>query len=45
MQRNESLYYTHKKYYLIWSRPFFKNIAQQLAAVMSGAGNFCALSG
>ena len=43
---NESLYYTHKKYYFIWSRLFFKNECATISSsYLSGVGNFCTLSG
>ena len=43
---NKSLYYTHKKYYLIWSRLFFKNDYMTISSsYLNGVGNFCALSG
>ena len=42
---NKSLYYTHKKYYLIWSRLFFKNNYMTISSsYLNGVGNFCALS-
>ena len=43
---NESLYYIHKKYYLIWRRQFFKNNCAKISSsYLSGVDNFCTLSG
>ena len=41
---NKSLYYAHKKYYIIWSRQFFKNDCATITdSYLSGVGNFCTL--